>query len=82
MPVMVISSDEDPLIPLPAQIEITRLAPNAVLRVIEGAGHWPQLEKPDELKALVADFMRPDWAPFAPPASRRLQRPQRHGQNL
>ena len=36
---------------------ITTFAPWATLRIVEGAGHFLQLEKPDEVNALIVDWV-------------------------
>ncbi len=38
--------------------EINALFPNARLTVVESAGHWVHAESPDELYALLTDFLR------------------------
>jgi pimeloyl-ACP methyl ester carboxylesterase len=32
--------------------------PNATIHMIEGAGHWPHLEKPDAVSAKLLPFLR------------------------
>jgi pimeloyl-ACP methyl ester carboxylesterase len=36
---------------------ISRLAPGAALRVIEGAGHLPQQERPEELAKILTELI-------------------------
>ena len=37
---------------------LARELPNAQLAVIEGAGHLPSMERPEETAALVRNFLR------------------------
>jgi 3-oxoadipate enol-lactonase len=56
-PTLVIAGDRDQLCP-PRAAEIIRDAlPGSRVAVIEGAGHPIPVERPDELAALVADFL-------------------------
>lgn len=32
--------------------------PNATIHMIPGAGHWPHLEKPDEVSAKLIPFLK------------------------
>jgi pimeloyl-ACP methyl ester carboxylesterase len=57
VPTLVLLGDED--VEDIAQMAETLVAgiPGARLETIEGAGHLPSLERPDELNALLLDFL-------------------------
>ncbi len=56
-PTLVIQGDGDPIGRETADL-IVKTLPNAKLHVIDGCGHWPFLEKPDELFRAVAAFLK------------------------
>jgi 3-oxoadipate enol-lactonase len=56
-PVMLVFGTEEKVAPLPAQMELKRLVPHAVLRAIPRAGHLPFLEQPDLFAAALMEFM-------------------------
>jgi 4,5:9,10-diseco-3-hydroxy-5,9,17-trioxoandrosta-1(10),2-diene-4-oate hydrolase len=59
VPTLVIWGREDRLVPL-AHAEIAvRLIRHAVIQVLDGCGHVPQFERPDEFNALVDRFCNP-----------------------
>ncbi|HEU0224715.1 MAG TPA: alpha/beta hydrolase [Steroidobacteraceae bacterium] len=47
--------------PLEGNREWVAGQPNARILVIEGAGHWPHYEKPDETLAAIETFLAGDW---------------------
>jgi 2-hydroxy-6-oxonona-2,4-dienedioate hydrolase len=51
-------TDRDPTGGLDEAALLQEWIPGAQLSVIEGAGHWPQWEKPDEFNALHARFLK------------------------
>ena len=59
VPTLVAVGTED----VPDMLEIAELLERSIPRarkvVLEGAGHLPSLEQPDDLKRLVLDFLRP-----------------------
>jgi pimeloyl-ACP methyl ester carboxylesterase len=57
MPVLILWGREDRLIPLAHGERYRALLPDARLAVIDGAGHLPILEKPDEVLAHVRPFL-------------------------
>ena len=54
VPTQIIWGANDPVFPLPYGEALTEFMPGAELSVIEACGHLPQIEKPDELKTLIA----------------------------
>jgi pimeloyl-ACP methyl ester carboxylesterase len=58
IPVLIITGSDDRIIPTKNSIELYRWIPGAELTVIEGAGHVPQEEKPEEFINAVTSFVR------------------------
>ncbi|MEV0704961.1 alpha/beta hydrolase [Saccharopolyspora sp. NPDC050389] len=56
-PVMVIHGERDAIVPVSAARDAADAIPGASLRVISGAGHWPNREKPNEFNALLREFV-------------------------
>ncbi len=56
-PTLVISGDDDPIVPLVNGHILKRLIPDSRLHVVRGGGHLFLLERPAEIAALVADFL-------------------------
>ena len=54
---LVISGSEDGAIPPEDVIEGTRGLPNAIYETLNGAGHLPCIEKPDEYRELIFSFL-------------------------
>ena len=57
-PSIVIFGADDPYLPAKFAERNKESLPNAEIHLIEGAGHWPHLEKPDEVAALLLPFLR------------------------
>lgn len=57
LPVMLVWGEGDRLLPLARAREAHRQLPGARLEVIEGAGHAPQSEQPDQLNRVLEDFL-------------------------
>jgi pimeloyl-ACP methyl ester carboxylesterase len=56
-PVLVLSGDSDVIIPVDKSRELARRIQNSSFRVIEKCGHLPQEERPDELMAVIIEFI-------------------------
>ena len=57
-PVMLIWGANDPLFPLDQATRAHNLLPGSRLAVIQGAGHTPQAERPEEFNRQLADYLR------------------------
>jgi pimeloyl-ACP methyl ester carboxylesterase len=57
VPVLVLAGAEDPLSTPDRNRAIAEAIPGAVLRLVEGAAHFPMLEKPDELTAALREWL-------------------------
>lgn len=54
---MVIHGEHDKIVPVTCAREAASSIPGAALRVISGAGHWPNREKPAEFNAVIREFV-------------------------
>ncbi|QEN12539.1 alpha/beta fold hydrolase [Mycolicibacterium sp. ELW1] len=57
MPVMVIWGDQDAIIPVEHAYSAHETRPDVRLEVLEGVGHFPQVERPMEVVDLIDDFI-------------------------
>jgi pimeloyl-ACP methyl ester carboxylesterase len=57
MPLRLIWGADDPLFPLQHATRAHRLVPGSELAVIEGAGHSPEAERPDEFNRVLERFL-------------------------
>jgi pimeloyl-ACP methyl ester carboxylesterase len=57
VPVQLIWGDHDPLFPLAHAANAHRLIPHSRLAVLEGAGHTPQAERPEEFNRVLENFL-------------------------
>lgn len=58
MPVLVITGDDDRIVPAEQSIRLARELPNARLVVIPSCGHLPQEECPEPFLGAVAEFLK------------------------
>jgi pimeloyl-ACP methyl ester carboxylesterase len=54
---LVIHGEKDTLVPLEASQEAHRLIPDSEIVVLEGCGHWPQRDNPEEFNRVVGKFL-------------------------
>jgi pimeloyl-ACP methyl ester carboxylesterase len=66
MPTMIIWGDRDPIVPVQHAYAANKLIPNSEVRIIEGCGHLPQLERPEEFNRLVLGFLAANRSPEPP----------------
>jgi len=57
-PSLVIGADQDLAIPLGHSVVLAKGLPQATLKVVEGAGHLANLEKPDIFNRYLVEFLR------------------------
>lgn len=57
MPVMIIESDNDPLVDFTLREQLKATYPNATVSTFHGAGHFPYLNHPQEYTKLLLDFL-------------------------
>lgn len=57
IPVLVVWGAGDPFMPASFAQAQRELFPNAVIHVLEGAGHWPFIDDPEGVAALVVPFL-------------------------
>ena len=56
-PILLIHGDTDGIVSVSSSKNLTKLLPNALLRVINKSGHWPQWENAKTVNKLMADFL-------------------------
>jgi poly(3-hydroxyoctanoate) depolymerase len=61
-PTLVLSGDDDPIVPLVNGRILNRLIPHSRLHVVHGGGHLFLLERPEEIAAIVTQFLVGDSA--------------------
>ena len=71
MPLLVIFGAEDQIYDAQAAIERYRQVPGAQTHLIPGAGHSPNVEKPDLVAPLILAFAKPPPAGEAAPPRKR-----------
>ena len=57
-PTIILMSDHDPTATIEDAEYLQELIPGSQLKIIEGAGHWPQWEKPEEFNELQIKFAK------------------------
>jgi pimeloyl-ACP methyl ester carboxylesterase len=57
VPALLVWGDDDKIVPVSAGRRYAEALPNAALRIVPACGHCVDMEKPDELAALVAAFL-------------------------
>ncbi|MEV0233404.1 alpha/beta hydrolase [Nonomuraea sp. NPDC050786] len=57
IPVQVVWGRQDPVTPMPPQDVLRAVFSRADLRLLDGVGHLPHYERPDETAAIVLDFL-------------------------
>lgn len=56
-PVLIISSDQDALNTIQEAQALQEIIPDSRLRIIQGAGHLSNLERPDQFNAILTEFL-------------------------
>ncbi|MDR7301148.1 alpha/beta fold hydrolase [Haloactinomyces albus] len=56
-PTMFIHGEQDAMVPVASAREASGAVPDAQLRVVSGAGHWVNREKPNEFNAALREFL-------------------------
>ena len=72
-PTLILSGDDDPIVPAVNGRILARLIPDARLHIIPGGGHLFILERPAEIADLTTDFLRSSCT--SPPARPEPRRP-------
>jgi pimeloyl-ACP methyl ester carboxylesterase len=57
IPLLVVAGEEDPLIPAEVPRALVAAAPNGRLEVLQGCGHVPSMERPEEFSRIVTAFL-------------------------
>lgn len=69
VPALVVMGEHDQVCPTPLQQEVADAIPGAVAQVVGGAGHMTPLEAPDEVAALLGEWLAHDGTSQTPPAA-------------
>ena len=57
MPLMVVWGAQDLILPVSHAYRALEAAPHARLKVFDGCGHWPHMERASEFNSLALDFL-------------------------
>jgi pimeloyl-ACP methyl ester carboxylesterase len=57
IPLLVVGGDADPLIPPVVEEQLAGASPNGRVEILEGCGHVPSMERPDEFNGILAAFL-------------------------
>mgnify|MGYP001079046233 CR=1 FL=1 len=57
VPALFLHGDRDPMVPIEGSVEAAAATPNASLVVLDGCGHWLQLERPERFEAEIRGFL-------------------------
>jgi pimeloyl-ACP methyl ester carboxylesterase len=57
MPVLVVTGDDDRIVPPADSVKLAKALPNGTLRVIANAGHVPHEEQPQDFMDAVSQFI-------------------------
>jgi pimeloyl-ACP methyl ester carboxylesterase len=57
-PALIVWGKQDQIVPVICGEQYERLLPNATLKVIDGCGHSPMVERPDDFVPIVQEFLR------------------------
>jgi pimeloyl-ACP methyl ester carboxylesterase len=57
-PLVVIGGDCDGLVSVPKSTGLANSAPNGRLHIMQGCGHFPNMERPGEFNAILADLVQ------------------------
>jgi 3-oxoadipate enol-lactonase len=57
LPLLVVGGDADPLISVEVGEQLAAASPNGRFEVLEGCGHVPSLERPEEFNRMLATFV-------------------------
>jgi pimeloyl-ACP methyl ester carboxylesterase len=57
IPLLVVAGEDDPLIPPEVARSLAAASPNGRVEVLEGCGHLPSLERPDEFNRILTAFL-------------------------
>jgi pimeloyl-ACP methyl ester carboxylesterase len=75
MPTLIVWGDRDRIIPLVHAYRAQEAIPNSRLEVLEGVGHFPQVEEPTRFVEILRDFLRTtEPSKFSPEQLRDLLR--------
>ena len=57
LPLLVVGGDADPLIPPAVEEQLAAASPNGRVEILEGCGHLPSMERPDEFNGILSAFL-------------------------
>ncbi len=58
LPVLMLLAEKDPVLPPALAADLQDYCPAAEVHLIAGSGHWTQQEKPDEVNALMIEWLK------------------------
>jgi pimeloyl-ACP methyl ester carboxylesterase len=57
LPLLVVGGEADPLIPPEVEEQLAAASPNGRVEILEGCGHLPNLERPEEFNRILTGFL-------------------------
>src|SRR5437763_1350878 len=57
LPLLVVGGDADPMIPPAVEEQLAAASPEGRVELLEGCGHLPSMERPDDFNGILAAFL-------------------------
>jgi pimeloyl-ACP methyl ester carboxylesterase len=57
LPLLVVGGEADPMIPTTVEEQLAAASPNGRAEILDGCGHLPSMERPDEFNGILSAFL-------------------------